>query len=59
MKDHTQITALRQCWMVSRCQTPPLISIMSIILDQSKTFHVNLQNIYFKEINTLIYLKIL
>jgi len=32
---HTLITALRHCWTVSSCQTPPLISIMSIILDQT------------------------
>jgi len=28
-KDHTLFTALRQCYTVSSCQTPPLISIMS------------------------------
>jgi len=39
---HTFITALRQCWTVSSCQTFSLISIMSIILDQPKPFHFNL-----------------
>jgi len=42
MKDHTLITALRQCSTISSCQTPPLISIASIIFDQTKLFHVNL-----------------
>jgi len=32
IKDHTLITALRQGWTVCSCQTPPLISIMIIIL---------------------------
>jgi len=39
IKDPTFITSMRQCWTVSRtCQTPPLILIMSIILDQTKPF---------------------
>jgi len=41
VKDHTFITALRQCWTVPSCQTPPLISILSILLDQTKSFHDN------------------
>jgi len=32
---------LRQCWSVFRCQTPSLISILSIILDQSKPFNID------------------
>jgi len=31
IKDGTLITVLRQCWTVFSCQTPPLISIMSMI----------------------------
>jgi len=42
IKDHIFITALKQYWMDSSCQTPPLISIMSIIFDETKPFHVNL-----------------
>jgi len=37
--------ALRQYWTVSSCLTSPLISIMSIILDQSKPVQVNLHTI--------------
>jgi len=45
IKDHTLMTALRQCWTVTSCQTTLLILIMGIILDQSKTFHVNLHTL--------------
>jgi len=45
IKDHTLIIALRQCWTVSSCQTPPYISKMSIIFDQTKPYHVNLHTL--------------
>jgi len=38
IKDHTLITALWQCWMVTNCQTRPLISIKSIIIDKPSLF---------------------
>jgi len=44
-KDRTLFTTLWQCWTVCRCQTPPLISIMCIILDQTIPFHVNLHSL--------------
>jgi len=41
IKAHTVIASLTQCWTFYCCQTPQLISIMSIVLDQTKPFHVN------------------
>jgi len=50
---HTLITALRQWWTVSSCQTLPLILIISIILDQAKPFHVNLHTHSFQTLSSL------
>jgi len=38
IKDHTLITALRQCWTVSSCRSPPFILIISIIFDYPNLF---------------------
>jgi len=43
--DHILFAALRPYWMVPICQTPPLISIPSILTDQTKSVHVNLHTL--------------
>jgi len=45
IKNHTLITTLRQCWTVSSCQTPPLILIKSIIVNQTKPLNAYLHTL--------------